>query len=178
MSWRSLPGCCLQGQEQEEARPRSFLLLAALSLLGGIPARLPRSPDPRGRCRTRRAPPEGGSASTSGKDAQREERLRHSADRAKLLAGSCLQGGCSTAASINLWGTPASAAQAEPSDGARTWRAGRLQPDYKNPTRSQPPEPKCLCVAQQPALSAFISSPCVYEGGSLLSSLLLLCQEC
>lgn len=34
------------------------------------------------------------------------------ADRAKLLAGGCLEGGCSTAASINLWGAPASAAQA------------------------------------------------------------------
>lgn len=34
------------------------------------------------------------------------------ADRAKLLAGGCLQGGCSAAASINLWGTSASATQA------------------------------------------------------------------
>lgn len=34
------------------------------------------------------------------------------ADRAKLLAGGCLQGGCSTAASINLWGTSASATRA------------------------------------------------------------------
>lgn len=57
---------------------------------------------------------------------------------------------------------------AVPSDGARTCRGGRLQPDYKSPTRSQPPEPKCLCLAHQPALSAFISSPCVYEGGFLL----------
>lgn len=47
-----------------------------------------------------------------GRMLQREEKPRHSADRAKLLAGSCLQGGCSTAASINLWGTSASAAQA------------------------------------------------------------------
>lgn len=34
------------------------------------------------------------------------------ADRAKLLAGGCLEGGCSIAASINLWGASASAAQA------------------------------------------------------------------
>lgn len=44
----------------------------------------------------------------------------------------------------------------------------KLQPDYKSPSRSQPPEPKCLCLARQPALSAFISSPRVYEGGFLL----------
>lgn len=53
-----------------------------------------------------------GRNSTSGKDAAEGEQLRHSADRAKLLAGRCLQGGCSTAASINLWGTCASGAQA------------------------------------------------------------------
>jgi len=45
---------------------------------------------------------------------------------------------------------------------------GRLQRDYKSLTRSQPPEPKRLCLAHQPVLSAFISSPDVYEGGFLL----------
>lgn len=57
---------------------------------------------------------------------------------------------------------------AVPSDGARTCRAGKPQPDYKRPSRSQPPEPERLCLALQPALSAFISSPCVYQGGFLL----------
>lgn len=50
---------------------------------------------------------------------------------------------------------------------------GGLQPDYKSPTRSQPPEPKCLCLARQPALSAFISSPHVDEGGFPLRTVVM-----
>lgn len=88
----------------------------------GTPSRSPISQPSaqRERCSSRRLSPVGGRAVLAAWEAVHPgERCcggRRSsgtgADRAKLLAGVCLQGGCSTAASINLWGTSASATQA------------------------------------------------------------------
>lgn len=139
------------------------------------------APRPRGRCRPRRLSPVGGRAALA---AREEIHLGEGCCGGRRRSGTALTGRSCWQAAVSrvaaalqhqltfgeLLPVPLrrSRGSAVPSDGARTCRGGRLQPDYKSLTRSQPPEPKCLCLAHQPALSAFISSPCVYEGGFLL----------